>query len=199
MADRICNLEGVDEDLLVRLAQHNPTALQMELLRSRAAIENRFGIEMWEKTMPILKTKFLDRLNASNLPHLNDLDDETLAHFARLNPNSIQLCILRTKGAVQAFVRLHSPAATYLSPMEQAPLTDEVVTDNPVGRLQELVHPVMPLYIFTSHAHTHSDHLILCECSVNTLKSTGQGPNKRTAKHHAAQDMIKLWSMEKTK
>ena len=78
-------VEGIDDDLLARLALKNPTLLQAELLTSTAAVNTFVGSEL------------------SPLLHV---DDETLACFASLEPTSVQLQILRTPGSIQAFVNL---------------------------------------------------------------------------------------------
>lgn len=157
LTQRIRSLEGVDDVLLAQLAKCNPTLLQMELLQTEQAV--RMFVHEHAQQPP---------------QHLADLDDDTLAQFANLDPTPMQMSILITAGAVRAFVQLKCGCGG-VSYMENA-----------IGRLQEYVHPTLPLYNFISNVEDG----MVCECTVDNQTTRGKGTNKRMAKHLAAAAML---------
>ena len=123
IAQRLREMDGMEEILLVRLARCNPTLLQMELLGSVVAVR-----------------AFVDSMDNNGVGHYHNVYAITLAQFATLQPTPEQRRILCTAESIKEFVRLHvAPSAQHIS--------------NPVGALRELVTPTIPCYTYETDEH----------------------------------------------
>ena len=162
LTQRLKQLPDMQESLLVRLAQSNPTPLQLELLDSVPAVKQ------------FLNTPY---------PVIRELDDETLAQLALLDPTRDQMRFLCTPGAIKRFIELSNGVGVTTAALPPA-------EKNPVSMLNELIVPMVPTYVCTFLDDTKEFHCE-CRVDENRITSGG-GSTKRAAKAAAAVAMLEL-------